>query len=109
LKNNVCACGGGTGSAFTDNTCICNPDQANCLGSGNTTCGTHWKFRARQQAAICAAYDTLGSYPGTGTSIGTAIRNQPDNVANLGAGGCRENVVLFFTDGAYGDAEGVHP
>jgi hypothetical protein len=41
------------------------------------------------------------------TSIGYALRNQPDNIVRGGAGACRENAVIFVTDGFAGDSGGV--
>src|SRR5207244_3054251 len=58
---------------------------------------------------VCGAYDITNPSPYRGrggTTIGRALWNQADNVVH-GGNTCRENVALFFTDGAWGDAAGV--
>lgn len=107
LVDHMCSCGGKTASSVFDGSCICNPYQAGCLGvPGPDSCGTTWQFHSIQQAAVCASFDPSGSYPGTLTSIGQAFLAQPDNVVH-GGENCRENVALFFTDGAYGTSPGA--
>lgn len=111
FKKNECTCGGGNGTTYFDDSCICNNTQAGCGGyqaGRDDTCGQPWDFPARQEAAICGTYDAQGTYPTVPSSpsanIGQALLAQPDNVVN---GSCRENVSLFFTDGAWGNAPGV--
>ncbi|MBK6685820.1 MAG: hypothetical protein IPG45_15215 [Deltaproteobacteria bacterium] len=82
-------------------TCICNSENPACLSGGRrvSDCGVGFDWKARQQVAVCQAYD-----PAPGAFV-DYFRSQPDNVVN--ANGCRENAVLFFTDGYMGDTRGV--
>lgn len=76
-------------------------------GNGIDPCNIPWYFRANVQNAICASYDPFSTYPpGNKLGIGRAYLNQPDNVVN---GGCRENALMFFTDGLYSSSPGVAP
>lgn len=107
LGSNLCTCGGGAGTAVLDNSCICNSSQAGCVGGGIDPCNIPWYFRSNAQNAICAAYDPFSSFPPANKpGIGRAFLEQADNVVN---GGCRENAVMFFTDGTYSDSPGVAP
>lgn len=101
IAANICAA-----NPLTAGTCLCEPNQAGCLGGGNDPCGLPWQWRSTQQLAICAAYATAATAPGPSTSIGQALLAQPDNVVN---GQCRENAVLFFTDGSHANSPGVAP
>lgn len=99
-------CNPAAGSALTTGTCICNPSLPNCVTSmGDDPCQIPWYYRSRQQAALCAAYDWRGNY-GSPRNIGQAFLSQADNIV-VSPSNCRENVVLFFTDGAWGDSRGV--
>lgn len=81
-------------------TCVCNSENPACLSGGRrvSQCGVAFDWKARQQVATCQAWD-----PAAGGFV-DFFRTQPDNVVN---NGCRENAVLFFTDGYMGDTRGV--
>lgn len=98
----LAATGCGAGSAF-ERTCVCDDSDPGCFSGArpNSECGIPLSWKARQQVGVCSAYadtwegkDVLGSF----------FSAQPDNVKN---GKCRENVSVFFTDGAFGDNAGV--
>lgn len=97
IANNACQ----VGSPFY-NTCVCDQTLPGCISGGNPTspCGTTLDFKARQQVALC---ETRRPGPNTFYDF---FRSQPDNVVN-GATQCRENAVLFFTDGYMGHRTGA--
>lgn len=83
--------------------CVCDDTNILCqLGARPLTeCGLPLDWKARQQTGVCASYaDTWGGSP----TLGTYFNSQPDNVRH---GKCRENVSVFFTDGAYGSTAGT--
>ncbi|MFO0726909.1 MAG: hypothetical protein U1E65_24200 [Myxococcota bacterium] len=89
-------------SAF-DGTCTCDDTNPWCVmgGLAMSECGHPLDWKARQQIGVCASYaDTWGGSP----ALGDFFLSQPDNVRN---GKCRENVAVFFTDGAYGSTWGT--
>ncbi|MBK6686993.1 MAG: hypothetical protein IPG45_21175 [Deltaproteobacteria bacterium] len=84
-------------------TCTCDMTQPDCdLGAAGffSECGNPLSWKARQQVAVCEAYSTD---PGR---FGRMFLNQPDN--KVVAGGCRENVGLFMTDGYMGGTFGTY-
>lgn len=92
LADTVCA----TSSPFAG-TCLCDPTARGCGGGQRISeCGVNMELRARQQVALCAAYDDDGVF-------GPYFRSQTDNVVNGGEQVCRENVLMMFTDGFAGD------
>ncbi|MCB9652939.1 MAG: hypothetical protein H6729_02260 [Deltaproteobacteria bacterium] len=92
LKDAIC-----TKAPFAG-TCVCDDSDPRCsdLQPASSACGTPLDFKARQQVAVCETYhpDYLRHY----------YLNQPDNRV---AGGCRENMSMFFTDGYAGQSAGV--
>lgn len=95
ISNNACT----YGSPFYG-TCVCNSTDPLCYASYGlnvSECGVPLSWKARQQTAVCEAYDP--------TTFGAAFAAQPDNRVN--SGGCRENVAMFFTDGYEGHRSGV--
>lgn len=97
IANSACA----PGSPLY-NTCVCDNSNPLCQTQMvvRSDCGNILTWKARQQVAVCETYDR--SQPGR---FGTFFRAQPDNVVN--AGGCRENVAMFFTDGYMGGTPGT--
>jgi hypothetical protein len=81
------------------NTCVCDNSNPACISGGNPTsdCGTPFTWKARQQVAVCESYQPGGAFD-------SFYESQPDNVVN---GECRENAVLFFTDGYMGHTPGT--
>lgn len=101
LLNSICAAG-----SPMEGTCVCDPSSAECFATGAimSECGIPLTlppatWQARQVVAVCESYD---DQPGR---TGAALKAQPDN--RLNAGGCRENVAMFFTDGTYGNHTAV--
>ena len=91
-----------TSGSILRGTCICDSEPIAChavTGTPLSDCGTPLTWKARQQVAICEAYNTDPGH------IGEALINQADNRVN--PGGCRENVAMFFTDGFAGGTAGV--
>lgn len=86
------------GSPLYD-TCVCDNSNPACItgGSAASACNTPLTWKARQQVAVCEAYEDGGAFDSYFTS-------QADNVVN---GQCRENAVLFFTDGYMGHTPGT--
>lgn len=80
-------------------TCICR-ETPSCgtVGSARSACNVPFTWRARQQVAVCEAYDMRPGH------FGAALSSQSDNITQ---GGCRENVAMFFTDGYEGGRSGV--
>lgn len=100
IASNICA-----GASPFVNTCVCDDTNFLCqiaAGIPMSECGTPLDWKARQQVGICATYAT--SWGGSPATLGSFFDSQPDNVR---LGGCRENVAVFFTDGAYGSTGGV--
>ena len=93
------------------NSCICNPTQPFCAVAPipDSPCGHQYDFKTRQQVAVCESYNpnTFGNY----------YVGQPDNVYHVVGSPlsdpfeahCRENVVLYMTDGAFGDNPQLNP
>ncbi len=81
------------------NSCVCDNTNQACIAGGQPTsaCGTPFTWKARQQVAVCEAYQPGGAFD-------SFYQGQADNVVN---GECRENAVLFFTDGYMGDTPGT--
>ncbi|MEQ9498719.1 MAG: PilC/PilY family type IV pilus protein [Deltaproteobacteria bacterium] len=89
-------------------TCVCDSQQPGCSARGGDISACNTPFTdvpniykpvpgARQQVAICEAYDPQGR-------TAAPLYAQPDNVAH---GGCRENLAFLFTDGWVGFTDGV--
>ncbi len=99
IAANICA-----GASPFVGTCVCDDTDFMCqiaAGIPMSECGTPLDWKARQQVGVCATYATnWGGVP----QMGAFFDSQPDNVR---LGGCRENVAVFFTDGAYGSTAGV--
>lgn len=85
------------GSVLADS-CICdiNTDECADFSSAESKCKHPLSFKARQQVAVCEAYNP--------SELGAYFSGQADNRY---AGGCRENFGMFFTDGYMGDTAGV--
>lgn len=98
----LAATGCGAGSAF-ERTCVCDDSDPGCFSGArpNSECGIPLSWKARQQVGVCSAY--ADTWEGKDV-LGKFFSDQPDNVKN---GKCRENVSVFFTDGAFGDNAGV--
>jgi hypothetical protein len=101
LLNSICQ----PGSPFFG-TCACDATSPACFSSGTimSECGLPLTlppatWQARQVVGVCESIDE------TSGRTGAALRAQPDN--RLNAGGCRENVAMFFTDGTYGNHTAV--
>ncbi|MBK8010389.1 MAG: hypothetical protein IPK13_03515 [Deltaproteobacteria bacterium] len=79
-------------------TCVCDDSAGECsnLFAQDSACGQPLSFKARQQVAVCEAYNP--------SELGAYFSNQADNRSS---GGCRENFGMFFTDGYMGDTAGV--
>jgi len=104
MNNLSCVPGQIAGAACTASplttTCVCDQTQPGCINAGGAIniCNFPLEYRARQQIGVCASY--------VDSTFGTFFQNDADNIYNNSANNpvpCRENVALFFTDGAFGD------
>ena len=95
IAASICAAGG---SPFVG-TCVCDASQRGCGGGANLSeCGIPLELKARQQVAVCGAYDPSRDF-------GAFFTSQSDNIVHNS--GCRENALLMFTDGYRGDSAGL--